>query len=233
MALKVIGAGLGRTGTLSLKLALEHLGFGPCFHMIEIMSDARHQIPLWMNVTAGNPDWDTIFDGFASTVDYPTCSYWRELATYYPKAKVILSTRDADDWFRSVSRTILSPGNQAKFSEPPFDKALKPAIFEPFGDRIDDHDFMVEYFRGWEAEVIAALPPERLLVHRLGEGWEGLCEFLEVPVPDEPYPLVNTSKDMEESGLVRKAEMTPEEAEAAARGYASAMQTKAFGHPSA
>ncbi|AIT78767.1 sulfotransferase family protein [Novosphingobium pentaromativorans] len=229
MALKVIGAGLGRTGTLSLKLALEHLGFGPCFHMVEIVSDGRRQIPLWSDVADGKADWDAIFDGFASTVDYPACSYWRELADHYPQAKVVLSTRDADDWFNSVSRTIFSPENLERFKAPPFGKFLQPAVYAPFGDRIADRAFMVDYFRKWEADVVAAIPPQRLHVHRIGEGWEGLCDFLEVPVPDAPYPVVNTSKDMVESGLAEKAELSPEEAEEGARRYKSAMRAKAFG----
>src|SRR5688572_7898333 len=87
MALKVIGAGLGRTGTLSLKLALDHLGFGPCYHMIEIMSGASVRMPQWLQVVRGAPDWDVIFEGYSSTVDYPTCTYWRELAAHYPEAK--------------------------------------------------------------------------------------------------------------------------------------------------
>ena len=93
MALKVIGAGVGRTATFSVKFALEHLGLGPSYHMVEVFASARRSIPLWLDVVNGNPDWDTIFDGYQSTTDYPACSYWRELADYYPDAKVVLSVR--------------------------------------------------------------------------------------------------------------------------------------------
>ena len=101
MTLKVIGAGLGRTATFSLKFALEHLGFGPCYHMSEVFAGARRNIGLWLDVVAGRPDWDALFEGFQSTTDYPACSYWRELADHYPDAKVILTVRDPDSWFDS------------------------------------------------------------------------------------------------------------------------------------
>ena len=109
MALEVIGAGLGRTATFSLKFALEHIGFGPCHHMSEVFADARRQIPLWIQAGRGNPDWDAIFDRFRSATDYPACSHWRALAKYYPQAKFILTERGADSWFKSVSETIFSP----------------------------------------------------------------------------------------------------------------------------
>jgi hypothetical protein len=93
MPLQVIGVGLGRTGTMSLKLALERIGLGPCYHMAElIMNPAR--IPLWMATTEGKPDWEAVFEGYAATMDYPGCLYWRELTSAYPKAKVILTLRD-------------------------------------------------------------------------------------------------------------------------------------------
>lgn len=230
MALKVIGAGLGRTGTLSLKLALEHLGFGPCHHMIEIMSDGRKHIPLWLDVVRGNPDWDSVYAGFSSTVDYPSCTYWRELADYYPDAKVILSTRDSEGWFDSVQRTIFSPQNLEKFKEGPIKEFMSGAVLGDFGDRIADRDFMVDYFRNREQEVMTSIPPERLLVHRSADGWEPLCAFLGVPVPAEPYPRVNTSEDMTQSGVIKTAGMSGEDAEAGARNYVKAMRSKAFGN---
>src|SRR5512134_1982263 len=108
MALQVIGAGLGRTATLSLKFALEHLGFGPCYHMAEVFAGARRNIPLWLDVVQGKPSWNAVFEGYKSTTDYPACTYWRELAAFYPEAKVVLTTRDPDSWFESVSETIFS-----------------------------------------------------------------------------------------------------------------------------
>ena len=116
MAVKVIGAGLGRTATFSLKFALEHLGFGPCYHMAEVFAGSRRNVPLWLDVMRGKPDWDAVFAGFQSTTDYPACTYWRELSAFYPDAKVILTVRDADSWFDSVSETIFSPKMQGRSS---------------------------------------------------------------------------------------------------------------------
>ena len=108
MPLHVIGAGLGRTGTLSLKLALEQLGLGPCYHMMEVRA-APERLEHWNRIAAGEQvDWDEVFAGFQSTVDWPACNYWRELMARYPDAKVILSLRDPDGWFRSTQATIFS-----------------------------------------------------------------------------------------------------------------------------
>ena len=96
MALEVIGAGLGRTGTLSLKLALEHIGLGKCYHMSEMIAHLRTHLPLWVAAAKGQPQWDAIFDGYRSSTDYPGCMFWRELVAKYPDAKVILTTRDPD-----------------------------------------------------------------------------------------------------------------------------------------
>jgi len=109
MSLKIIGAGLGRTGTASLKLALEQLDFGPCYHMGEVMVNIEQRAPLWVEASKGNADWEAIFDGYQSATDFPSCSFWREQMAYYPEAKVILSTRSAESWFDSVNGTIMSP----------------------------------------------------------------------------------------------------------------------------
>src|SRR5262245_22761171 len=98
MALKVVGAGLGRTGTLSLKLALEQIGFGPCYHMVEVMMRPETAAPLWIKAADGNPDWEAIFNGYAASVDYPGCAFWQQLADFYPDAKVILTVRDPEQW---------------------------------------------------------------------------------------------------------------------------------------
>ncbi len=235
MALKVIGAGLGRTGTMSLKLALEHIGFGPSYHMLEIMAQARTRLPLWMNVVHGAPDWDAIFGGFSATVDFPSCTYWRELADRYPGAKVILSDRGADSWYSSIRQTIFSPANVASFLSSPVAEFMLGTSIGPFVDHLDDRDWMTGYFDRWRESVISALPPERLLVHRSQEGWEPLCAFLGVPVPDQRYPRVNSKDDMlsefEESsveGEYRSA-ATPEELEAQMQAYLDTMFRQAWG----
>lgn len=235
MTLKVIGAGLGRTGTLSLKLALEHLGLGPCYHMTEIMSQARQKMPQWLEVVRGAPDWDAIFDGFASTVDYPTATYWRELAAYYPDAKVVLSDRNAEDWYASVTQTIFAPQNVAGFLNSPVREFMLGAVVGPFVGHLDDRDYMMAYFDRWREEVIAGLPNERLLVHRSKDGWGPLCAFLGVPVPDEPYPRVNSKADMQgRAQLPDKSgegmlPMTPEAMEQGMQAYLASMRKMAWG----
>ena len=228
MTLKVIGAGLGRTGTLSLKFALEHLGFGPCYHMMEIMAEGEKRMPQWMQVVRGAPDWDAVFEGFASSVDYPACYFWRELAELYPDAKVILSTRDAEGWFDSVNRTILSSQSVAHMRSGPMAELAEGTVLKDFGSRTDDRAFMTDYFERWEASVIAALPPERLLVHRPGDGWEPPCAFLGVPLPSTPYPRVNTSEDMIGNQVDTNVSRAPHEAAHSVVDYMNQMRAKAF-----
>ena len=230
MALAVIGAGLGRTATFSLKFALEHLGFGPCYHMSEVFAGARRNVPLWLDAIDGRPDWDAIFEGFHSTTDYPACTYWRELAEHYPRAKVILTVRDPDTWFDSVSETIFSDGMQASLRGSPTGDMMQGVIFDAFGERLRDRDFMTEWFIRRNREVIDALPPERLLLFSPKEGWEPLCGFLGVPVPNEPFPRINSRDELnahsdEQGGLPPD----PETAERFARAYIEELKAKAFG----
>jgi hypothetical protein len=196
MALRVIGAGLGRTGTFSLKFALEHLGFGPCHHMAEVWANFSDQLPKWLGVVNGERDWDAVFAGFSSAVDYPACTYWRELSAFYPEAKVILSVRDPDSWFESVSTTVFSQALLGRLARGPLKRFFDGAVTADFGDRIADRDFMVDYFRRRTAEIEAEISPERLLVFEARQGWEPLCAFLGVPVPEMPYPRTNSREEM-------------------------------------
>jgi hypothetical protein len=230
MGLKVIGAGLGRTATFTMKFALEHLGFGPCFHMSENFAHARVKFAQWADAVNGRPDWDAIFDGFQSTTDYPACSYWRELAEYYPEAKVILTTRDPDSWFESVSETIFSDAMQAQLVGSTIGDVMQGAIFDAFeGGDIRDRAFMTEWFTRRNQQVIDTLPPERLLVFHPKQGWGPLCEFLGVSVPAEPFPRVNSRDELshanEESGGMPA---DPELAEQFARAYIDELKVKAF-----
>jgi hypothetical protein len=231
MGLKVIGAGLGRTGTMSLKLALEHLGFGPCYHMSEVLVQARRNLPLWLAAIHGKPDWDAIFDGYAATTDYPACTYWRELADYYPDAKLILTVRDAAGWFESVNRTIFAEGGPSTTAEGPLAEFMHGAVIGDFADRIRDREFMTANFERRNAEVIAALPAERLLVYGPGDGWEPLCGFLGVPVPAEPYPRVNTSEEWAADATFKSDQSLagPEAAEERGRMFLATMRERAFG----
>lgn len=194
MALKIIGSGLGRTGTKSLQTALNMLGQGPCHHMVEVFANPE-SVPLWIAAGQGRPDWEAIFKGYNSAVDYPCSAYWRELAAFYPEARVLHTTRDPDQWFTSTQATIFAPGGGA----------LSPGPMEPFfetivgGFREHAHDraFMTDYFRRHDEAVRAEIPAERLLVYQAGQGWEPLCAFLGVPVPGEPYPSENNTAEFQ------------------------------------
>ena len=229
MGLKVIGAGLGRTGTMSLKLALEHLGFGPCYHMSEVFAQARRNLPLWLAAIRGQPDWDEIFAGFAATTDYPACTYWRELSQHYPEAKVILTVRDADSWFNSVNKTIFAEGGPSTSAEGPMAEFMHGGVIGDFVGRIQDREFMTAYFERRNAEVIAALPSERLLVYRPGDGWEPLCGFLGVAVPVERYPRVNTTEEWATDSTFEGEVSGPEAAEERGRTFLAMMRERAFG----
>jgi len=231
MALKVIGAGLGRTATFTMKFALEHIGFGPCFHMSEVFAAARRNVPLWLDVTAGKPDWDTVFEGFRSTTDYPACTYWPDPAEYYPEANVLLTVRDPDSWFDSVSETIFSEGMQANLVGSPIGELMQAAVFGPFeGGDIRDRAFMTDWFERRNQQVVDAIPEERLLVFHPKQGWEPLCAFLGVPVPPEPFPRVNSRDEiMENSDKQGGLPSDPVEAELSARTYLVQLKAKAFG----
>jgi hypothetical protein len=236
MALRVIGAGLGRTGTFSLKFALEHLGFGPCHHMAEIWANFSDQLPKWLGVVNGERNWDAVFAGFSSAVDYPACTYWRELAAFYPDAKVILSVRDPETWFDSVSTTIFSDALLGKLAQGPVKLFFDGAVTADFGDRIGDRKFMVDYFRRRTAEVQAEISPDRLLVFEARQGWEPLCAFLGVPVPDVPYPRTNSREEMLEriaaaNDAPGNAPPTPEAMAAMAKAHLEAQRQTAFGAP--
>jgi len=195
MALQVVGSGLGRTGTLSLKHALEQLGFGPCHHMVEVFGHPE-SMPWWVAAAEGKPDWDLIFQGYTAAVDYPTAAYWRELTTHYPDAKVIHSVRDADTWFDSTQATIFAPGSFVDNPPPPF-KAFFQSFTGALAGHFHDRAFMTDHFRRHTAEVTASIAPERLLVLEVGAGWEPLCAFLGVPVPGTPYPCENSTQEFQ------------------------------------
>src|SRR5262245_22285156 len=194
MSLRLIGAGLGRTGTLSLKLALERLGLAPCYHMAELFMNPTHAA-LWVRAADGTPDWNALLGQYAATVDYPGCMFWGDLAQAYPSAKVLLSVRDPDKWFDSTQATIFSEHMQAPLRGSPLHEFFAKTVWKDYGDRIHDRDFMVATFKAHNADVERAIPKERLLVYEVSQGWEPLCRFLNVPVPDEPFPRVNSTEE--------------------------------------
>ncbi len=204
MALKIIGAGLGRTGTSSLKLALEQLGFSRCYHMREVFDDTA-KAPLWVAAAAGHPDWPAIFEGYRATVDYPGCTFWRELAAYYPDAKILLSVRDPESWFESVRETIFSAEWKTMCMDGPMAEFFARTVYDAFGDRIDDRDYMIDYFVRHNAMVEAAVPKERLLRYNAREGWEPLCDFLGVAVPAQAFPHSNSREEIKARRLADSA----------------------------
>jgi hypothetical protein len=231
MTLKVIGAGVGRTATFSMKFALEHLGLGPCYHMSEVFAGARRNVPLWLDVVQGNPDWDAIFDGFQSTTDYPACSYWRELADYYPDARVVLTVRDSDSWFDSVSETIFSEQMQGSLAGSPTEAMMQGVVFNAFGGRVKDRAFMTDWFERRNQQVIDSVPAERLLVYSPKDGWESLCHFLGVAVPDGPFPRVNSRDEINQNSNDQGGlPPDPETAERFAWEYIEQLKAKAFGN---
>jgi hypothetical protein len=207
---KVIGAGFGRTGTRALKAALERLGFGPCYHMSEVIAQP-YRVRQWLEIGEGGPpNWDTVFAGFQAALDWPAAAYWRELALHYPGAKVILTVRDPQRWYESVSGTIFQSALSERRPLPlrrrvirwlvarrAPDFALYPRMARAtivdrvFGGRVDDRAHAIDVFERHVAEVRSALAPGRLLVFDVREGWAPLCAFLGCAEPDEPFPQVN------------------------------------------
>ncbi len=193
MSLKVIGSGFGRTGTMSTKLALEQLGFGPCHHMVEVMNNPV-QAAHWKAVAAGAPvDWAAVLQDYGAQVDWPGAAVWPETTRAFPEAKVVHTERPEEAWWNSFQVTI------GKFFTHAPGMALPPHIAEIFQTMSDwfiketfedhgDRDCAIAAYRRNNRMVRETIAPERLLVFDVAEGWEPLCDFLEVPVPDTPFP---------------------------------------------
>ncbi|TAK51541.1 MAG: sulfotransferase family protein [Gammaproteobacteria bacterium] len=202
MGLAVIGAGWGRTGTKSLKLAVEHLGLGPCHHMEDILASPR-QLKLWLAVANGETvDWNEVFAGYRSAVDWPSAHYWRELAAFYPDARVILTVRPAEAWWNSYSKTLMRAFQKSEAGiDNPHMRGVSEMVLKSsrktFPARMDDKEALLAAYRDHEGTVRKAFAgePERLLVYDVKEGWEPLCRFLGVPVPMAEFPHSNTAED--------------------------------------
>ncbi len=197
MTLKVIGAGFGRTGTESLKRALEMLGLGPCHHMYEVM-DSDVQRARWSAFADGSrTDWPTLFEGYNSAVDWPSAAFWRETMAYYPDAKVILSHRPAEDWWNSYSKTIL----QALLSGKDVGGMARKVITDRvFSGQIEDKAHVIGVYEASIAAVRKDVPADRLIDLPLGSGWGPLCDGLGVAVPSVPYPNGNTQEQFRAVG---------------------------------
>ncbi|MCB9135838.1 MAG: sulfotransferase family protein [Anaerolineales bacterium] len=218
-SLKVIGAGLGRTGTESLKKALELLGFDACYHMFELTMKHPEHLPEWEKLVAGEtPNYEFLFDGYQSTADFPACMFYREFMAQYPQAKVVLTVRDADKWYDSAAKTIFrgvpvpivalgrlmglfSKNVRASLLTIPF--ANDVVNYRFFEGRISDREHTKAIFNAWNEEVKRTVPPERLLVFEVKEGWAPLCHFLGVPIPSTPFPHANKGDTFEKDLLKR------------------------------
>lgn len=190
MTLQVIGVGMGRTGTLSLKIALEQLGLGPCYHMEDVFANPPHR-ELWINAGLGKPDWNKLFTGYSATVDFPGATHWRALADYYPEAKIILSVRDAARWFDSTQASIFRPDLVSSLQNGPHPEFANHNVYAMFDGNMHDRDHLIEVFNQHIEAVKNTITAQRLLVFEASEGWQPLCDFLGLPVPDGPYPRSN------------------------------------------
>jgi hypothetical protein len=191
MTLRIIGAGLGRTGTLSLKIALERLLDGPCYHMAEVFAHPEH-VPVWHAAARGEmPDWRAFFQGYRASVDWPAASFWSELMAVFPEALVVLSVRDAESWWRSAHQTIF-PASRGASGEW---RAMIDALFAArFTSALEDRAACIAMFERHNAEVRRAVPRSRLVEWRASDGWAPLCAALQLPVPSEPFPHTNSTE---------------------------------------
>jgi len=199
MGLKIIGSGFGRTGTMSTKMALEQLGFGPCHHMTEVMQNPA-QPAHWDALARGKElDWAEVFEDYAAQVDFPGASVWQDLAVAFPEAKVIHTERPEEDWWASYSTTI------GKFFEHRQNLTLPPpiaAIFETMDKLLIegvmgglDKDNAISAYRRNNEKVRATIPADRLLVFTPSDGWDPLCAFLGVDVPEGDFPRSNAREE--------------------------------------
>jgi hypothetical protein len=198
MEIAVVGAGVGRTGTHSLKLALEQLVGAPCHHMMEMLGDPA-QIPAWTDAIEGRPvDWAGMLANYGTIVDWPGAAFWRELSAANPDALVLLSVRDPESWYRSASNTIFLAFDNMPPEVKPWMESVRTLLRDRFSDRFEDPTAMMDAFVRHNDAVRAEIPADRLLEWTPGDGWEPICERLGLPVPAEPFPLTNTTSEFRE-----------------------------------
>ncbi|HEY7106802.1 MAG TPA: sulfotransferase [Acidimicrobiia bacterium] len=196
--LRVVGAGLGRTATRSLKDALELLLGGPCYHMMEVFPRPEH-IGIWTDAAEGKPvDWPALFDGFVAAVDWPTCAFWREISDVWPDSLILLSTRtDAAAWFTSADATIFNVVDDGQLPPEmqPFRIMWDAIATNTFTPNFRERDAAMAAYDAHNAAVRAEADPARLVEWQARDGWEPLCAALGVPVPDVPFPHLNTTEE--------------------------------------
>jgi hypothetical protein len=198
MELKVVGAGVGRTGTHSLKIALEQLLDAPCHHMLEILGDPG-QAAAWIDAVEGRPvDWSAMLTRYRAIVDWPGASFWRELSHAFPDALVLLSLRDPEEWYRSAANTIFMSFDRVPPELGPWMLAVRKLLRDRFSDRLDDPTAMMDAYARHNDAVRTEVPSSRLLEWNLGDGWDPICERLGLPAPDEPFPVTNSTDEFRE-----------------------------------
>lgn len=196
MTLKVIGAGVGRTGTLSLKVALEQLLGGCCHHMIEVFGHAEEEVPVWTAAIHGEQvDWHALLDRYIAVVDWPGASFWPELSQAFPDALVLLSVRDPEDWYRSATNTIFGGLQGAALDGNDWMSSMLQLLNDRFSSNLGDRAAMIEAFERHNDRVRSAIPAERLLEWTPSDGWDPICKRLGLAVPDQPFPVTNTTEE--------------------------------------
>lgn len=194
MTMRVIGVGVGRTGTYSLKLAINQLGLGPCHHMEEVLHNQAEQVPLWAAAVDGHTDWEAIYNGYESAVDWPTAGFFRELIAAFPSAKFVLTVRNPDSWVESFSQTIyklVAGGIDVPEAMQAWLDMAAGVISKTGFPRGLDAPALKDAFNAHNDTVKASIPADQLLVYQVKDGWEPLCKFLGQPVPAGPFPRTN------------------------------------------
>jgi len=202
MSIKIIGAGFGRTGTLSLKKALEIIGFRKCYHMLEVSENQKH-FNFWNEAFNGNDvDWKKFFKGYKATIDWPSSIFWKEQLKAFPGAKVILTHRDTHVWYDSIVKSICPIKEGNLYSEVPDDNSSMMSVLQDnliwnsiFDRRMGDRNHVIDCYNRHFNEVIDYVPAHSLLIHRPEDGWEMLCRFLDKPLPGIGYPFENKRSD--------------------------------------
>jgi hypothetical protein len=209
VALRVVGAGVGRTGTESLKLALERLLGAPCYHMLEVLQHPEVS-RYWAAAGRGEmPDWDEVFAGYAACVDWPAAAFWPEICAAYDHAVVVLSTRaTAQEWYDSAGSTIFAV-DPAIMPGAGGEDDFIPGMFDRFTNDIQNPDAAMAAYEAHNELVRGAIPPSRLVEWQPGEGWEPICRALGLPVPAEPFPHVNTRAMFQQRLRERDAQQSP------------------------
>jgi hypothetical protein len=200
MELRVVGAGLGRTGTHSLKVAFEQLLGGPCYHMVEVFGRPDRRVGWAAAARGEDVNWSEFLAGYVATVDWPAAAFWKEISSASPDAVIVLSTRkDAASWWKSAHDTIFAvldrgakPDDPGGIEEIAMIRELLDRRFTP---KWREPEAAMAAYDAHNAAVRATAPPERLVEWQPGDGWEPLCAALELPVPADQFPHLNSTSE--------------------------------------